>query len=312
VGFQDHPYQWRYHDTWTLIAYLAARTSTVRFFPDVANLPLRPPAVLAKAAASLDVLSGGRVELGLGAGAFWDAVVAMGGPRRTPREAFEAVGEAIDVIRLVWSGQRGVRYDGRHYRLSGVHTGPTPAHDIGIWLGASGPKMLDLIGRKADGWVPSSSWAPPESLPGYLRRIEESAVAAGREPMAIRRVYNLMGSIGPTTGQRFVGPASRWVDELGRLAEVGMDAFVFWPSGPDPVDQVERLPPRWPPPCGPDRMRVHPADGTIGGCPRRTPNDRPIGPASHAGRSPSPSGWSCYWGSPRDGGTCGSPTGGHR
>ncbi len=92
VGVQDHPYQRRFLDTWTLISTLVPVTGRVRFFPDVANLPLRPPAMLAKAAASLDVLSGGRV--GLGAGAFWDAVVGMGaragaparrsGPRRRP------------------------------------------------------------------------------------------------------------------------------------------------------------------------------------------------------------------------------------
>ena len=95
IGIQDHPYQWRFYDAWTLIAYLAGRTSRVRFFPDVASLPLRPPAMLAKAAASLDVLSGGRLELGLGAGAFWDAIVAMGGPRRSPRQAVQAIEEAI-------------------------------------------------------------------------------------------------------------------------------------------------------------------------------------------------------------------------
>jgi alkanesulfonate monooxygenase SsuD/methylene tetrahydromethanopterin reductase-like flavin-dependent oxidoreductase (luciferase family) len=238
VGIQDHPYQWRFYDTWTLIAHLAGRTSRVRFFPDVTSLPLRPPAVLAKAAASLDVLTGGRVELGLGAGSFWDAIEAIGGPRRTPGQAVEATEEAIDVIRLMWSGERGVRYQGRHYRLSGVHTGPKPAHDIGIWLGAAGPRMLDLIGRKADGWVPSAGWAPPEDLPGYLRRIEDAAAGAGRDPGSIRRVYNLMGAIGPPTGERLVGPASLWVDELGRLAEIGMDAFIFWPGGEDPVGQV--------------------------------------------------------------------------
>jgi alkanesulfonate monooxygenase SsuD/methylene tetrahydromethanopterin reductase-like flavin-dependent oxidoreductase (luciferase family) len=239
IGIQDHPYQWRFYDTWTLIAHLAGRTSRVRFFPDVASLPLRPPAVLAKAAASLDVLTAGRVELGLGAGSFWDAIEAIGGPRRTPGQAVEATEEAIDVIRLMWSGERGVRYDGRHYRLAGVHTGPKPAHDIGIWLGAAGPRMLDLIGRKADGWVPSAGWAPPEDLPGYLRRIEDAAAGAGRDPGSIRRVYNLMGAIGPAMGERLVGPASFWVDQLGRLAEIGMDAFIFWPGGEDPVGQVE-------------------------------------------------------------------------
>jgi alkanesulfonate monooxygenase SsuD/methylene tetrahydromethanopterin reductase-like flavin-dependent oxidoreductase (luciferase family) len=239
VGIQDHPYQWRFFDTWTLIAYLAGRTSSVRFFPDVASLPLRPPAILAKAAASLDVLTGGRVELGLGAGSFWDAIEAMGGPRRTPGRAVEATEEAIDVIRLIWSGERGVRYEGRHYRLSGVHTGPKPAHDIGIWMGAGGPRMLDLLGRKADGWVPSAGWAPPEALPGYLRRIEDAAVAAGRDPRAIRRVYNISGAIGPETGERFTGPVSRWVEELAGLAETGMDAFIFWPGGDDPVAQAQ-------------------------------------------------------------------------
>jgi alkanesulfonate monooxygenase SsuD/methylene tetrahydromethanopterin reductase-like flavin-dependent oxidoreductase (luciferase family) len=238
VGIQDHAYQWRFHDTWTLISYLAASTSTVRFFPDVANLPLRPPAMLAKAAASLDVLTGGRVELGLGAGSFWDAVAAMGGPRRTPREAFEATEEAIDVIRLVWSGERGVNYEGRHYRLSGLHTGPKPAHDIGIWLGASGPRMLELIGRKADGWVPSAGWAPPDELPRYLGAIEDAAANSGRDPSSIRRVYNLGGAIGPATGRPFVGPVEFWIQELVRIAGIGMDGLVFWPNGDDPVGQA--------------------------------------------------------------------------
>lgn len=238
VGIQDHPYQWRFYDTWTLIAFLAGETSRIRFFPDVANLPLRPPAVLAKAVATLDVLTSGRVELGLGAGGYWDAIAAMGGPRRTPRQAVEATEEAIDVIRLIWSGERGVRYEGRHYRLRGVHTGPRPAHDVGIWLGAAGPRMLDLIGRKADGWVPSSGWMPPGDLPEHLRRIEDAAVLAGRDPAAIRCVYNVSGVIGSPAGEGFDGPASRWVDELGRLVREGVDAFVFWPRR-DPPSQAE-------------------------------------------------------------------------
>lgn len=99
VGIQDHPYQRRFLDTFALIADLLARTSRLQIFPDVANLPLRGPTMLAKAAASLDVMSGGRFELGLGAGAFWDAVAGMGGPRRTGREAADALEEAIPIIR---------------------------------------------------------------------------------------------------------------------------------------------------------------------------------------------------------------------
>jgi alkanesulfonate monooxygenase SsuD/methylene tetrahydromethanopterin reductase-like flavin-dependent oxidoreductase (luciferase family) len=76
LGIQDHPYQWRYLETWMLMADLLARTQRIRVFSDVANLPLHLPAMIAKQAASLDVLSGGRFELGLGAGSFWEAIGA--------------------------------------------------------------------------------------------------------------------------------------------------------------------------------------------------------------------------------------------
>ena len=152
VGIQDHPYQRRFLDTFTLITSLAAHTENVTFFSDVASLPLRPPAVLAKTAASIDVLSGGRFEFGLGAGAFWDAIAGFGGERRSPGAALTALAEAISVIRLLWSGDRSLRFDGEHYRLKGVHSGPVPAHPIGIWLGVGGLKALALLGRVADGW----------------------------------------------------------------------------------------------------------------------------------------------------------------
>jgi alkanesulfonate monooxygenase SsuD/methylene tetrahydromethanopterin reductase-like flavin-dependent oxidoreductase (luciferase family) len=239
VGIQDHPYQWRFHDTWTLISFLAATTKRIRFFPDVVNLPLRPPAMLAKAAASLDVLTGGRIELGLGAGGFLEAAKSMGAPERKVKELVETSEEAIDVIRLVWSGQRNVSYSGRHYHLSGVNTGPAPVHDMGIWVGATGPRMLDLVGRKADGWVPSSPWAPPEELPRFLERIAESAAEAGREPGSVKNIYNVAGRVGSASGEPLVGPVSYWVDQVGQLTEMGIDAFVFWPVGGDAYDQVE-------------------------------------------------------------------------
>ncbi len=232
VGIQDHPYQRRFLDTWTLISTLVPVTYRVRFFPDVANLPLRPPAMLAKAAASLDVISGGRVEVGLGAGAFWDAVVGMGGPRRSPGVAFRSTEEAIDVMRLVWSGERSLRFDGEFYSLRGMRPGPPPAHDVGIWVGAYGPRMLGLIGRKADGWVPSLGFSPPERLPEMHRRIDEGAAEAGRDPSEIKRVYNVSGNIGPEGEGPLEGPAGKWVETLtGFVLEDGMDSFVYWPGG---------------------------------------------------------------------------------
>src|SRR5271168_1381009 len=80
VTFQDHPYQPAFLDTWTLLSYVAASTERIKVSGNVINLPMRPPVLLARQAASLDLLSGGRFELGLGAGAFWDAIAAMGGP----------------------------------------------------------------------------------------------------------------------------------------------------------------------------------------------------------------------------------------
>jgi alkanesulfonate monooxygenase SsuD/methylene tetrahydromethanopterin reductase-like flavin-dependent oxidoreductase (luciferase family) len=239
VGIQDHPYQRRFLDTWTLISTLVPLTERIRFFLDVACLPLRPPAVLAKAVASLDVLSGGRVEMGLGAGAFWDAIVAMGGPRRSPGGAVRSVEEAIRVMRLVWSEERSVRFDGDIYTLNGMKPGPHPIHEIGIWVGAGGPRMLDLIGRLADGWVPSMGWATPDRLPAMHERIDEGAEKAGRGPEEIQRVYNISGRIGQMGDGLLEGPVSKWVETLSGFAlEFGMDTFIYWPSE-DHVRQVE-------------------------------------------------------------------------
>jgi alkanesulfonate monooxygenase SsuD/methylene tetrahydromethanopterin reductase-like flavin-dependent oxidoreductase (luciferase family) len=239
VGIQDHPYQRRYLDTFSLLAALATATERVGLFPDVASLPLRHPAMLAKAATSIDLLSGGRFELGLGAGSFWDAIVAMGGPRRSPGEAVEALEEAVALLRLLWSDQRSVRFTGQHYRVAGVRPGPAPAHPIRIWVGAYGPRMLQLVGRLADGWVPSAGYLPPERLAAAQARIDDAAAAAGRDPAAVRRLYNVSGRIGPGGGGFLDGPPGQWVEQLLPLVvETGMDTFVLWPSE-SPASQLQ-------------------------------------------------------------------------
>ncbi|MGH3010807.1 MAG: LLM class flavin-dependent oxidoreductase [Gaiellaceae bacterium] len=242
IGVQDHPYQWRYLETWSLIADLLARTERIRVFPDVANLPLRGPAMIAKQAASLDVLSGGRFELGLGAGAFWEAIGAMGGPVRSGGQALKALEEAILIIRAFWSGERTISAGGEHYSVKGLHPGPPPAHPIDIWLGVGKPRALALAGRLADGWVPSLSWATPELVPDMHERIDAAAAEAGRDPAEIRRVYNIAGTIadGPTRGL-LDGPPDHWVETLTELAaELGFDTFIFWPED-DLLGQAERF-----------------------------------------------------------------------
>ena len=243
IGIQDHPYQRRFFDTWTLIAGLAMRTERLTFFPDVANLPLRNPAVLAKSVASLDIMTGGRIQLGLGAGAFWDAIAAMGGYHLSPGESVQALTEGIGVIRAMWSDERSVRVPGTFHWLAGAHPGPRPEHDPGIWLGAKGPRMLTLTGQLADGWLPSAAWAPPEFLTEAGKRIDDAAAAAQRDPHSIRRVYNLSGTISDDgTDHGFLeGPPERWVDELSALhRDQRVDAFIFWPTEGDPVEQVHR------------------------------------------------------------------------
>ena len=228
VSVQDHPYNSTHLDTWTLLSVIAASTRSVRVFPNVANLPLRPPAVLARSAASLDLLSGGRVELGIGAGAFWDAIAAMDGPRRTTGESVEALAEAIGVIRALWTPGRSARLPGEHYRLDGARPGPFPTRPIGIWVGAYGPRMLRLTGRLADGWLPSAPYAGPEKLPEMNATIDAAAEAAGRSPADIRRLYNLAGSFTGNGSEFLRGPAKVWVEQLAELALTeGMSGFVL-------------------------------------------------------------------------------------
>lgn len=237
VSVQDHPYQARHLDAWTLLSVIAASTSRVTVTPNVANLPLRPPAVLARSVATLDLLTGGRVELGLGAGAFWDAIAAVGGPRLTPAQGVEALEEGIRIIRAMWDPAGGpVRVDGRHHRVWGAHPGPAPAHDVGIWVGSYKPRMLALTGRLADGWLPSSPYAAPDELVGMSRAIDAAAVEAGRDPGEIRRLYNVTGTFAARGSGFLRGPAAMWAEQLADLVlGLGFGGFVVMGDDPEVI-----------------------------------------------------------------------------
>ncbi|NED97453.1 LLM class flavin-dependent oxidoreductase [Phytoactinopolyspora alkaliphila] len=237
VTIQDHPYQPAFLDTWTLLSVIAARTSRIHVAPNVANLPLRPPAVLARSAASLDALSGGRFELGLGAGAFGEAAVAMGAPKRTPGESVAALEEAIEIIRSIWRHDGGpVRIDGKHYRVWGAKPGPVTPHEIGIWLGAYKPRMLRVTGALADGWLPSSFYAGPEQLAGMNKIVDDAAAEAGRDPALVRRLYNIGGSFSGTGAEFLTGPAAVWAEQLAELTVIeGMSAYILASDDPDTI-----------------------------------------------------------------------------
>jgi alkanesulfonate monooxygenase SsuD/methylene tetrahydromethanopterin reductase-like flavin-dependent oxidoreductase (luciferase family)/hemerythrin-like domain-containing protein len=238
--FQDHPYQAGFLDTWTLLSYLAAATTRIRLSANVLNLPMRQPAVLARSAASLDLLSGGRVELAVGAGSFWDAIEANGGRRLSPGESIDALDEAIRIIRELWDPQRrdAVRVEGEHYRAVGAKRGPAPAHDIGIWVGALKPRMLRLIGRVADGWLPSLPYLTRglADLADGNALIDEAALAAGRHPGDVRRLLNISGQFTAEGSGLLVGPPDQWAEELAGLAlDHGVSGFILLGDDPSAI-----------------------------------------------------------------------------
>lgn len=224
VTFQDHPYKSDYLDTWTLLSWVAARTERIGLSGNVLNLPLRqPPVVLARATASLDLLSGGRVSLGLGAGYFWDAIQAAGGRRLTPRQGVAALEEAIDVIRGIWAEDRPGTFDadGEFYPVHGAERGPAPAHEVPVWLGAHQPRMQNLVGRKADGWLPSLPVMQPGGLPKGNAIIDDAAQAAGRDPRDITRLLNIL-------------PDQQTPEELAEMTiENGVSIFIVISDHPD-------------------------------------------------------------------------------
>jgi probable F420-dependent oxidoreductase len=195
----------------------------------------RHPVVLAKELAAMDVLSGGRVEIGLGAGAFWEGVEAMGGPRRTPGESVEALEEAMRIMRSFLDMEQSVRFEGRHYRAAGAKPGPSPFHRIGLWVGAYGPRMLRLTGRLGDGWLPSvgGSYLPEDEVAERHALIDEAARRAGRDPGAIVRAANV--------GLR---DSSGWLDP-DRVAEFArrlrFDALLVSTPDDDPLAFIEAL-----------------------------------------------------------------------
>jgi alkanesulfonate monooxygenase SsuD/methylene tetrahydromethanopterin reductase-like flavin-dependent oxidoreductase (luciferase family) len=251
ICVQDHPYNPEFFDTWTLLTALGMVTEEVHLLPNVLNLPLRPPAMLAKAAATLDQLTNSRVELGLGAGAFTEGVVSYGGPERTPGEAVSALEEALHILHMLWQSlppNSTVSFEGDYYQLHNVQPGPPPAHDIPIWLGGNKPRMLRVTGLLADGLLISSTYIPPEEVPAIQQAIDVGAEQAGRNPNAIRRGYNIMGSIlaegsHHLTARRkglLIGTPRQWIDEILRYYnDLRLDAFIFWPVMGDEQKQAQ-------------------------------------------------------------------------
>jgi alkanesulfonate monooxygenase SsuD/methylene tetrahydromethanopterin reductase-like flavin-dependent oxidoreductase (luciferase family) len=252
ITLQDHAYNRTHLDTWTLLTALAMRTERIHLGTNVLTTPLRPPAMLAKSAATLDVLTGGRVELGLGAGAYEAGIVAFGGAARSPADTLDAFADSLRIIRGMWEAAaagKSFSYAGSAHQIRGARPGPAPAHRIRLWTGVAGPRALRLTGQLADGVLLSNGYVPPEQLLERQAQIDAGAAQAGRQPSDIRRGYNLMGVLdlgtpGPRPadaqpGQLF-GPVAQWVEAITRFyRDYRQDTFIFWPIAGDERQQIE-------------------------------------------------------------------------
>ena len=171
------------HEPLTLLSWVAALTSTIELVPSVIILPLRQTVLVAKQAAELDLLSGGRLRLGVGVGRSAEEYAALGQDYRTRGRRCD---EQIELLRLLWT-QDEVNFEGRWDRVEGAGINPLPVQrPIPIWIGPGGggqvPAVLRRVGRLADGWF---AIIPPDAMPAAAARIAEEAEAAGRDPASI-------------------------------------------------------------------------------------------------------------------------------
>ena len=168
-----------FHDPFTLFSYIAGITETIELSPQIVILPQRQAVLVAKQAASLDVLSGGRLRLGVGIG--WNKVeyIAMG-------EYFHDRGkrseEQIAVMRALWA-EPHVVFEGEYHMIPDAGINPLPAEPLEVWIGGGSDATYDRIGRMGDGWL--NIYVSPDNIQPALDKIQASAEQAGRDASKI-------------------------------------------------------------------------------------------------------------------------------
>lgn len=240
----DHPHgEHPSFETWTLLTWIAARTSRIGLATDVLALPFRLPAIIAKMAESLDRLSGGRLTLGLGTGGNNAEAAGYGAPVRTPAEKVVALEEALEVIRGVWS-ESPHTFEGRYYRTEGAMLEPKPDRRIPIWLGTYGPKALELTGRLADGWIVSMGDPYLGDVTPKIQAVRAAAERAGRDPNSLEYAYNVIVRVGGPPSddpeRRIAGEPDEIVERLLELLELGFTVINFWVRGHREEQQEEQ------------------------------------------------------------------------
>ncbi len=247
-------------ECWATMSALAATTSSVRIGSLTLCNDFRNPALLAKMAATLDQLSGGRLDIGLGAGWYEPEYRAAGIPFDRPMKRIERLGEAAEIVGRLLEGE-DIYYDGSHYQLDGAicRPGPVQAPRPPIWIGGKGDRLLSTVARVADGW--NFSWLGSfetyeerseyadsacemfERDPHTLRRSVGAYLLVGRDERDAKRRFERLASVTPRgllggndgsgvswdefrSGDRIAGTVQQVIDELGRLKDMGVEEVI--------------------------------------------------------------------------------------
>ena len=254
-GLADHFVDWTnppnpWFDLWSTLGAVAQATTTLRLRPCVAQIPLRDPATFARQALSLDHISGGRIELGLGIGLTVDpSYEMMGIPNWSPRERVARLKEYLEIVDLMLVNEV-TSYSGEFYRINAAVMNPRPVQlpRPPIMLAAMGPVMLKRAARYADTW---NSLSFAEAFDGQLAetreraaRIDEHCAAIGRDPATLTRSYTMFDAAGRRRGgaMAYYESEDAFTDMVGRVLELGITEIgLYWPARPEQRPMFERI-----------------------------------------------------------------------
>ena len=249
-GFTDHPapsQRWLDgggHDAldpFVALGFAAAHTTTLRLIPNIVVLPYRNPFVVAKASATLDVLSGGRFTLAVGAGYLKGEFAALGVRHDERNELFD---EALDVLKAIWTSD-DVSFEGRHFNARGITSHPRPISDPHppIWIGGNSGQARQRVADRGDGWCPFAAPAglaqtarttalDADLLPGAIDDLRIRLDAAGRDPAMVDICFSNTAGGDPASD---AFDADAHLEGVERLAALG----VTWIQAGLPGDSLE-------------------------------------------------------------------------
>jgi alkanesulfonate monooxygenase SsuD/methylene tetrahydromethanopterin reductase-like flavin-dependent oxidoreductase (luciferase family) len=253
AGVADHFAHWtgapsQWFEAWTLLAAIAAETTRIRLATWVTQIPLRNPAQLAHQALTVDHISDGRLELGLGLGLTTDpSCPMMGLPNWSYRERAARFKEYVEVVDRLLSNEV-TTYKGRFYEVNGAVTNPRPVQRPRppIVMAANGPTMLKRAAEHADIWISESHASTFDAQLAETRRriglIDERCGAIGRDPTSLRRSY-LMGSEALLSGGLFDYYESEEVfaDMMQRMIDLGISEIGIWYPRDEQLPVFEKI-----------------------------------------------------------------------